>query len=30
MRKAARILGMLCLFAGLTTVGFTAPDERHG
>ena len=32
MRKAAgvRILGTLCLLAGLTTVGFTAPDERRG
>jgi hypothetical protein len=32
MRRAAavRVLGTLCLLAALTTVGFTAPDERRG
>jgi cytochrome c peroxidase len=29
MRKAAGILGTRCLLAGLTTVGFSAPDERR-
>jgi hypothetical protein len=30
MRRAAGILGTLSLLAGLTTAGFTAPDERRG
>jgi cytochrome c peroxidase len=30
MRKAAGIFAGVCLLAGLTTVGFTAPDERRG